>query len=659
MLHTWARTNLDDFRRQTPSVGQTTDHIILGRPTRPLTCHRTKVTPTGRRLSRIVVCDIRLFAALPLPLLYQAMSETSPLAEASPAPSYDATPTTETNPQSRPARSTQQERRNCFPLEPFSLLKELLPTCYYSYLPSYVRQVHSFPHLVLLTGMVANCSLFIQLVLTWKYWEEEKHAPWDYTVVIASCIFAVVSLQLLHMELVQYSVDLHTCSTEAQKSKDQMMNTFNGMVSDLDTMLAKSADTQAALAERSLDSHRRDLANFLLKGIVSKVRSFRDFPTPDFLAFLLLYLKIFEECSAYPLEEPFVIASEDEVMETGAAIIDTVEMVGKKAKATEVKFLKKKVDTAKKSSSTLRQKWKRATFVPKKVMSLTGFSKLVKVVKKKKKPQESKKEELKEEEQEFEFTLPAAFDSDMTKEQEIKWLRFDMNGRFQIEMEDDDPFPVQMKLFLFSCTVLSPEHARLLFSFFIGVPLLVLNIVVVSPPYTVVISSMSVTLICIAFVLHDFLDIDAIQRMEIQIKEMQATVAAVEERRQQMVDFFGRVHRLADFWLHRTLPRLELMKLCGDALEDAEEPEMEPLLVEIVTKVRKLEDSLLPISLWQKEGLKEADKKKRSELLSKLTSRACAKYALQEMPAVAQELLDLKRAALESEANDATDEAPQ
>ena len=49
-----------------------------------------------------------------------------------------------------------------------------------------------------------------------------------------------------------------------------------------------------------------------------------------------------------------------------------------------------------------------------KVMSLSGFSKLVKVVKKKN-PQESKKEELKEEEQEFEFTLPAAFESQLKR----------------------------------------------------------------------------------------------------------------------------------------------------------------------------------------------------------------------------------------------------
>ena len=61
---------------------------------------------------------------------------------------------------------------------------------------------------------------------------------------------------------------------------------------------------------------------------------------------------------------------------------------------------------------------------------------------------------------------------------------------------------------------------------------------------------------------------------------MQAAVAQVEERRQVMTDFFSRVHQLSDFWrantktksefrsrgrLYRTLPRLELMKLCGDA----------------------------------------------------------------------------------------------
>ena len=88
------------------------------------------------------------------------------------------------------------------------------------------------------------------------------------------------------------------------------------------------------------------------------------------------------------------------------------------------------------TASTRRQKWKRAAYVPKKaiwdfasttwngfallvelplpeVMRLTGFSKLVKVVKKKK-PQESKKdkkEEAKEEEHDFDFTLPAAFES--------------------------------------------------------------------------------------------------------------------------------------------------------------------------------------------------------------------------------------------------------
>eukprot|EP00438_Fugacium_kawagutii_P035524 Skav228080 [mRNA] locus=scaffold5285:75070:76838:- [translate_table: standard] len=520
------------------------------------------------------------------------------------------------------------------------------------YLPSYVRTVHSVPHLILLTGMIANVALFLRLVITWKNWEDEKHAPADYTIVIASCIFAILTLQLLHWELVQYSVDLHSYSIQAQRSKDQMMQTFNGMVSDLDTMLAKSADTQAALAERSLDSHRRDLGNFLLKGMASKVRSFRDFPGKDFLSFLTLYLKMFEECSVYPLEEPFVMVTEEEVT-GGGSIIDTVEVVGKKVKGMEVKFLRKKVETAKKSSTKLRQTWKRATFIPKKVMKLTLFSQIVKRVRPKTKKEgkegkEGKQKSELEAEEEFEFSLPQAFDGDMAKKQEIKWFRFDMNGRFQVEAEEDGEFPVQIKMMICTLTVLSSEHARLLFSLLVGIPLLIANIVVVKPPYHVVISSMSVTLVCIMFVLYDFLEIDAIQRIEIQIQEMRATVDAVEERRQQMVDFFGRVHRLTDFWLHRTLPRLELMKLCGEALEDAEESELEPLLLEIVMKVRSLEDSLLPVSLWQNEGLTEADKKKRSQVLSKLTSRSCAKYALEEMPAICEELLEMKRATLNS-----------
>ncbi|CAK9089277.1 unnamed protein product [Durusdinium trenchii] len=546
------------------------------------------------------------------------MSESARLAETSHIGNYGAASaegevtSQQDASQTAPAAPHETQRQGMFPVEPFWWLGELLPG-QYPYLPSYVRKVHSFPHLVLLTGMLANCGLFVQLVFSWKYWEEEEHGPWDYVVVIASCLFAVISLQLLHAELVQYSIDLHESSVEAQKSKDQMMSTFNGMVCDLDTMLAKSADTQAALAERSLDSHRRDLHNFLLKGISTKVRRMQEFPTMDFIAFLALYLKIFEECSAYPLDEPFIIATKDEVLEGCASIGEVVELVGKRAKGMEVKFLRKQVDGAKKRSSTLRQKWRKVVHVPRKVLLLTGLSQFVKT---KQGEVEGKNDTSPDEE----MSLPKGCSGDA--KQEIKWLRFDLNGGFVIHVEEDDPFPIQIKGGFFTCTVLSPEHARLLFSFFIGVPLLLMNIMLVRPPYTVVIGNMLVTLICITFVLHDFLDIDAIQRLEVQIKEMQAAVQAVEERRQYMLDFFSRVHRLSDFWLFRTLPRLELMKLCGDALEDAEDAKMAPLLVDIVSKVSNLEEALLPTELWQSEGLTDAEKKKTSVPCSEHCSRS-------------------------------------
>ena len=47
--------------------------------------------------------------------------------------------------------------------------------------------------------------------------------------------------------------------------------------------------------------------------------------------------------SAYPVEQPFIIATKDELLER-AAITEVVEMVGKRAKSMEVKFVRNKVE---------------------------------------------------------------------------------------------------------------------------------------------------------------------------------------------------------------------------------------------------------------------------------------------------------------------------
>ncbi|CAJ1454854.1 unnamed protein product, partial [Effrenium voratum] len=487
----------------------------------------------------------------------QALGDTA--AEAS---SYDATS------QAAVQGAGEAEVSRFFPMQPFWFLEELFPTNY-KYLPTYVRVVHSGEHLVLLTGTIANLFLMTKLFLSYQYWNEEMHHAGEFIVVLLSFIFGLVSLQLLSTELVQYSVDLHVKSTEAQKSKDEMVATFHTAVADLDTMLVTSADTQAALAERSLDSHRRDLSNLLLKGLPSKLRAV---DLQQFLAFVRQYLKIFEECSADPVEHPFFLVDYAEL--EGASPEELAEKVGKKAKTKEVKFLSKHVAAETKKASAMRQSWKRVTYVPRKVMKWTGMSKMIK-----KKPKQAPSPALDDEE--FGSFRKESFN----KNQEVMWLRWGLGYGFGIEIEESAPFPFNVKGGFFLCTVLSPEHFKLLISFFLGIPLLLLNVFWVKPCSYVILCSMVVTLACIAVVLYDFLDIDAIQRMEVQIKEMQAAVAAVEERRQSTLEFFNRINRLAGFWLHRTLPRLELMKICGDALEDAEDQELDPLLAKITGKV--------------------------------------------------------------------------
>ena len=46
--------------------------------------------------------------------------------------------------------------------------------------------------------------------------------------------------------------------------------------------------------------------------------------------------------SAYPVEQPFIIATKDELLERAAT--EVVEMVGKRAKSMEVKFVRNKVE---------------------------------------------------------------------------------------------------------------------------------------------------------------------------------------------------------------------------------------------------------------------------------------------------------------------------
>merc|ERR1719195_2327978 len=62
---------------------------------------------------------------------------------------------------------------------------------------------------------------------------------------------------------------------------------------------------------------------------------------------------------------------------------------------------------------------------------------------------------------------------------------------------------------------------------------------------------------------------------------------------------------LADVWLHKTVPRLELLKQLSDGAEDAGAGRVLPVLTDMNAKLQDLEDSLPALSEWLSNDVKE------------------------------------------------------
>merc|ERR1712194_620677 len=99
-----------------------------------------------------------------------------------------------------------------------------------------------------------------------------------------------------------------------------------------------------------------------------------------------------------------------------------------------------------------------------------------------------------------------------------------------------------------------------------------------------------------------FEKIDIIQKLENEIKDLEAEKLRLTSRQEQMVEFWNRMQQLTHIWVHRTTPRLELLNTLQTGLEKA---------LESVNKhLEKLEHSLPRIEMWAQDSLiSEAGKK--------------------------------------------------
>eukprot|EP00418_Pyrodinium_bahamense_P090270 CAMPEP_0179030838 /NCGR_PEP_ID=MMETSP0796-20121207/10767_1 /TAXON_ID=73915 /ORGANISM="Pyrodinium bahamense, Strain pbaha01" /LENGTH=186 /DNA_ID=CAMNT_0020727023 /DNA_START=58 /DNA_END=618 /DNA_ORIENTATION=+ len=116
--------------------------------------------------------------------------------------------------------------------------------------------------------------------------------------------------------------------------------------------------------------------------------------------------------------------------------------------------------------------------------------------------------------------------------------------------------------------------------------------------------------VCIIGILLEFERIDIIRRLEREVAELQVESNRIMERRERMMKFWGDMQNLTDLWLHRTVPRLDLLKEVQSNLDVTSPEDKLPLLAGINSRLEALEKALPELSYWRNDSEFSQAKKK-------------------------------------------------
>merc|ERR1719487_1848796 len=146
--------------------------------------------------------------------------------------------------------------------------------------------------------------------------------------------------------------------------------------------------------------------------------------------------------------------------------------------------------------------------------------------------------------------------------------------------------------------------------------------------------------ICLVVLLIRFEEIDVIQQLEREVKELKKAEQNVQEQREKMHQFWSQAQQLTELWLYRTVPRLDLYKEVHSHLEDANEEDLNRWMHIANEQLENVDKHLGALENWRNEGTLSLDNKKA---FGKTINQLCQE---QEFEHITRKLDDLSRGGL-------------
>lgn len=430
----------------------------------------------------------------------------------------------------------------------------------------------------------------------------------------------------------QYDQDLMQKQMDIEMAKDELASKYKATVTELDTFIAKSVDTQASLAERCFESKRRDFQRFLQKVSSKHTRSGRksaaaeDVSLHQFRCFVLQWLHVFSECSIDPISRPLhIVSSED--LDDCKSISEVAKLVEDRLRMTQVKFISSQRDKDKEELSGFRYVWSR--------LSKTHRAKVAA----KRNSLCQRRLALHDQDAESGTLKFGNWDEKVDGPKDAvdrRWLQLGKSNlccALDKDNADESGYPIVLHWCWCKCVLLSQDHVQLMTAFIVGMMILYIESCVVESSKLALEFEVGVCLICIIFVLYEFVDIDIVQQLERQLKDVQVEQSKLEDKAKAMREFYDNTQRLGDVWLHRTVPRLELLKQFSEELEDSFAGKPVHFLETVNANVVTLESSLPALDLWLADEVMDAKQKRvLGDMMNNLTRARDVKEALALMP---------------------------
>lgn len=343
----------------------------------------------------------------------------------------------------------------------------------------------------------------------------------------------------------------HLARAAAQRKLAQAYNT---MVEEMDVQLQRACDSNVFLAERAFSDKRRDFLHFC-EGALNTCGQVPEDDRQELVntlrELIRLWLQTYSEASIDPAGRPLNLDPDNALGEC-MNLEDLIKTSQKLVSNTVVATARFRQDLQ--AMSRIRD----ATSDPESRTSVASAASGARV-------------SLEVGVRELRKTLRLSHRHSST-EQCFTWLRC-CSGPWRCRCGSTDPEDTECEISCFCCgvTLLSKDHALMMIALFAGCALIVVHshFLLWDPELTwdksyhdavIDILPLIVYVLCLLFLLTKVEGISTLLLLKQHIQQIVNAQKKIEAMRESLVTYWLEVTDLTEFWLHRTMPRLDLMK---------------------------------------------------------------------------------------------------